>query len=335
MSGVQVHYDTLTSRLKAWIDGVLTTLSTLSIGEAGQTYKFNVATDEANNQNIVGFYNNDSVAPKTDFFTDSDGSGVWRVLDSASPAVVRVQLSAKPTGLSFVLGNFGIGTANPASYQLEVKTPGNSNQSVFSFSDSDSLLADMFTSGSDVLMRMLSSGVKIQFHTNGNSYFNGGNVGIGTDAPTELLSVAEKFHVNSSGIVSKYDNVSTTGLGVPAIYGTGRSEAQNGAVASVVTYTPTSDGSFIISTNVNVTTYVAGTITVLCDYTDETGTARTFTFNLSSLAGVLGTTAGATGPFEGLTVHIRAKASTAIKIYTTVVAANFTYNVEGSIIKIA
>lgn len=140
--------------------------------------------------------------------------------------------------------------------------------------------------------------------------------------------------VNSK--ISNYNAIDTAGWGVPAIYGKGRSTGQTGAVATVATYTcGTADGSFYVSGNINVTTYVAGTITAACDYTDETNTARTLTFTFSSLTGTLLSSIGATGPFEGLPFHIRCKASTTITIKTTVSLANFTYNVEGIITQIA
>lgn len=126
---------------------------------------------------------------------------------------------------------------------------------------------------------------------------------------------------------------STSSLAV--LSNSGRSTAQTGAVASVVVYTnAASDGSFLISSNINVTAYTAGTVTVACDYTDETNTARTFTFTFSNLTGTLSTTIGATGPYEGFPAHIRCKASTSITIKTTVSIFTGTYNVEGYITQI-
>lgn len=163
----------------------------------------------------------------------------------------------------------------------------------------------------------------------------GGNMGVGTSNPSSLLSVAEKLNISSSGSLTKYAGVVTTGTGVPVIYGTGRTTAQTGAVTSVATYTVgSSDGSFYVSASVNVTVYTAGTVSVLCDYTDETNTARTLNLNLSNTTGTIGTSIGASGVFVGLPSHIRAKSGTQIKIYTTVSSANLTYNVEGSIIQI-
>jgi hypothetical protein len=142
-----------------------------------------------------------------------------------------------------------------------------------------------------------------------------------------------------SGKVTTYNNVATTGWGVPAIYGTGRSTAQTAAVASVATYTVgAADGSFLISSNVLITTSSAENFTVTCAYTDEGNTARTVTLNFQILAGTIGTAinfANGAVPYEGISIHIRAKASTAITVATTGTFTGATYNVEASITQIA
>jgi hypothetical protein len=149
------------------------------------------------------------------------------------------------------------------------------------------------------------------------------------------VSSTTQAAIGPTGKISNYNAIATAGQGVPSIYGQGRSTGQTGGVTSVATYTVGSaDGSFLVSANVNVTAYTAGTITVTCAYTDEGNTARTLTFSFSNLTGTLLSSIGATGPYEGLVMHIRAKAATAITIATTVSLANFTYNVEGYITQI-
>ncbi len=139
--------------------------------------------------------------------------------------------------------------------------------------------------------------------------------------------------------ITKYNNINTTGWGTPAIYGTGRSTAQTAAVASVATYTVgAADGSFRVSANVLVTTATLHNFTVTCAYTDEGNTARTMTLPFSVLAGTFVTAitnASGAVPYEGIPVHIRCKASTAITIATTGTFTTVTYNVEGSIEQIA
>ncbi len=141
----------------------------------------------------------------------------------------------------------------------------------------------------------------------------------------------------STGLVNKVSNVVTVGQGVEAIRANGRVTAQVAANASISTYTVgAADGSFEVSANVLVTTATTHNFTVECAYTDEGNTARVATFLFELIAGTTTTsvinTNGAV-PYEGIPLHIRAKAATAITIrtqaagtYTTVV-----YNAEGII----
>lgn len=144
-----------------------------------------------------------------------------------------------------------------------------------------------------------------------------------------------------SGKVASYNGVSVAGWGVPAIYGSGRATAQTAANASIATYTVgASDGSFIVSANLLVTTSSAEAFTVTVSYTDEGNTARTLTLNFAILAGTLSVNiafANGAVPYEGVPLHIRAKASTAITIKTAAggTYTGCTYNVEGMITQIA
>lgn len=130
------------------------------------------------------------------------------------------------------------------------------------------------------------------------------------------------------------------GLLTSPSYGTqGRATAQTAANASVATVTVgAADGSFLVSANVLITTSVTHSFTATCTYTDEGGTSRVLTLNFSQLTGafvtaltnVLGASA-----YEGVPVHIRAKAATTITIATTGTFTVVTYNVEGHITQIA
>lgn len=128
--------------------------------------------------------------------------------------------------------------------------------------------------------------------------------------------------------VTQYNNVATAGLGVPAIYAAGSSTAQTGNVTGLATFTPAADGDFEVSESINVTAYTAGTLAGTVTYKDEGGTSRTLTLNFSSVGGTLGTTVGAAGAYEGVSLHIRAQASTAIVYQVTGTAFTGTYNVR-------
>lgn len=92
-----------------------------------------------------------------------------------------------------------------------------------------------------------------------------------------------------------------------------------------------SDGSFTISANVLVTASTVHSFGATCTYTDESNTSRTLTLNFSQLTGAFitaitnGTGASA---YEGVPVHIRAKAGTSISVATAGTFTSVTYNAE-------
>lgn len=226
-------------------------------------------------------------------------------------------------------GNVGIGTTAPSSLLTVAGniTPGTSDQGTLG--TTSLMWSDLFLASGGVIN--WNNGNMTLTHAAGSLTFAGGNVlGLGAATGTSLAL---------TGKIGTYNNVATTGQGVPSIYGTGRSTAQTAAVASVAVYTVgAADGSFIVSANVNVTTSTAHTIAVQVDYTDETNTSRTLTLSFSQLAGTIInsiTNVTGAGPYEGLPVHIRCKASTTITVKTTGTFTTVTYNVEGSITQIA
>jgi len=183
---------------------------------------------------------------------------------------------------------------------------------------------------------------RIEGDTEVNLFFTDAStnrIGIGTATPSAMLSIAEKLLITSGGLVSKYNNVTSAGWGIPGIYAAGRSTAQAAAVASVATYTVgAADGSFVVSANVLVTTATTHNFTVTCAYTDESNTARTLTLNFSDVAGTIATAianAGGAVPYHGIPLHIRCKAATVITIATTGTFTTVTYNVEGIIQQVA
>lgn len=167
-------------------------------------------------------------------------------------------------------------------------------------------------------------------------------VAAGGSGTTDRLP-AEYLRVKATGTelknkLTKINNIATDGWGTETVYKHGRSTAQTAAVGSVAAYTPTADGSFIISMNVLVTTSTLHNFTATVAYTDEGNTARTVTLQFSTLAGAFVTAmtnAQGTVPYEGVPLHIRVKASTAITLATTGTFTTVTYNVEGSIRQIA
>lgn len=184
-----------------------------------------------------------------------------------------------------------------------------------------------------------------------------GNLGIGVTVPTAVLHLkagtatasTAPLKFNSGTLLSSpeagaiefltdayYGTVTTNAVRKMLVGSTtGRATAQTAANTSVATYTlGAEDQSFEVSANVLVTTSSAEAFTVTVDYTDEGNTARTITLNFQILAGTIGTGinfANGAVPYEGIPVHIRAKASTAITVKTAGTFTGATYNVEGII----
>lgn len=175
----------------------------------------------------------------------------------------------------------------------------------------------------------------ITTYTSSGKWTVGRGNGAGQPNTIDIGSTDGSGNIIIGSKITSYNGVAAVGSGVPAIYGTGRSTAQTAAVASVATYTVgAADGSFLVSSNVNVTAFAVGTFNVTVTYTDETNTSQTLKMNFSSLTGTIGIAIAATGPFEGIPAHIRCKAATAITVATSGTFTSLTYNVEGYITQI-
>lgn len=123
--------------------------------------------------------------------------------------------------------------------------------------------------------------------------------------------------------------------GVPAVYVDSRLTGQTAAVASVATYTVgASDATFWVSGNVNVTAYTAGNFTLRVTYTNESNSVVNADLQGHFTSGYTTSISGA-GSFEAQPIQIRAKAGTTITILTQGTFTTLTYNVEGTITKIA
>ena len=174
--------------------------------------------------------------------------------------------------------------------------------------------------------------------------------GNGTSAVTAITNsttVGQTLRVTGSntyafGALDLADADAVTGVLPYANGGTettiGRATGQTAANTNVVTLTNgAADASYEVSANVLVTTSSAENFNIKVDYTDEGNTARTFNLNVTEPAGAVTAnirfTNGAV-PYSTGAQHIRAKASTDIKIYTTGSFTGCTYNVEGRITKI-
>lgn len=152
-------------------------------------------------------------------------------------------------------------------------------------------------------------------------------------AGTILFTINGAGTVNIVKLIGIYNNITTVGQGVPAIYARGRLTGQTG-IGTITSFTPTADSSFLVTINVNVTAYTSGSITSLVNYTDETNSPRNTNLALIGSSGAYGTAANSAQPWSGVPLQIRVKSGTTVSIS---INGSFTatYNVEAFIIQIA
>ena len=135
-----------------------------------------------------------------------------------------------------------------------------------------------------------------------------------------------------------YKGIVTQGWGTPVIYGSGRVSAATASTANIASYTVgSSDGTFFVSANVNVTTTGTFSLITNCAYTDETGTSRTLALPLMNPSGTIvssGSITTSVQPWVGLPVRIRAQAGSTITISATASRVSGVWNAEGDIIQV-
>lgn len=229
--------------------------------------------------------------------------------------------NAPPSGNFFNYGKLNIDfSLNGGSYNTGISFDTSGNVLVPSFG---SVNTPQVLINSEVLLIAVSTGT-VQVRNTANN----------ADASISMLNVVQ------SGKTTTYNAITTAGWGAPAIYGNGRVTAvTNSTSAAFATYTVgTADGSFLVSANILVTAATVAAMTCTCTYTDESNTSRTLTMTFSQISGTLLTSitnATGTGAYEGVQLHIRCKASTAITFATVGTVTGITYNAEAVITQIA
>lgn len=128
----------------------------------------------------------------------------------------------------------------------------------------------------------------------------------------------------------------TNKIPMPMIVGNDRKTALTSAQALATLTVGGSDTSYQISANILVTTSTLHNFTATVSYTDQGNTARVLTLPFQLLAGTSVssiTNAQGTVPYEGVSLHIRAKAGTTIIVATTGTFTTVVYDFEERIIQ--
>lgn len=187
---------------------------------------------------------------------------------------------------------------------------------------------------------------------------NTGNVDLFTVDPTGpaiavlgTLAVTSDFSVNTSkftvaassgnmtsaGLTTTYNGVATAGHGVAAVRGYGRLTAQTAAV-TLCTFSPASDGSFVVSGNLLITVSTNFIFSVAVSYKDESNVSRTLVLGLSPDGGGVvqyaATNSSGAIAYGGVPVCIRAKGGTTITVATSGTFTTVTYNAEAIITQV-
>lgn len=152
--------------------------------------------------------------------------------------------------------------------------------------------------------------------------------------------------VNMAGMNTVAGTVTARGFGrgafgAPTIYDSNRLTGQTAACVAgtnpVATFTPSADGTFIISANVLITTRTTFNFTVNIVFTDETNTPRSVPLNFSGVSNSVGSGLADinTDPvYCGIPSRIRAKGGTAISVVTTGTFTSVVYNIDADITQV-
>ena len=142
-------------------------------------------------------------------FRSTDNDAMISIQDNTDAVYIGLDASADVMSLGFsntvgstsnvnftTGGNVGIGTIAPSYAKLDIMSPLNKNVILTRSSTDGQLLHNLWVDSSDhANFTMYANGetANVKIQSNSTSYFNGGNVGIGTTNPDMLLTVEGKL----------------------------------------------------------------------------------------------------------------------------------------------
>jgi hypothetical protein len=167
------------------------------------------------------------VTTGTEFQVNATGVNLGNVLTDSH--VISGSLRVNPNGL-FVSssGNVGIGTTT-TSGRLDVQAPGTSAFSYYFRNSNGGYAGGVYNTGANHAQLYLATSAgteNVLVAATGSSFFNGGNVGIGTSSPSQRFHVAN----SSGGVVAYLQSTATNGEASVALEGRNSSGTTRNAI---------------------------------------------------------------------------------------------------------
>lgn len=238
------------------------------------------------------------------------GAPTWGAVDLTTSQVTGVLPNANTTGTSantanaivarnatggFSAGNLAVDNVN-AGFTINATTfAGPALTTAQLVSDKNvSLKVDADNNDTATGLNLITGAGATLFavNQNGNAQL-ADNLRIGDlTTPTGTLDVLGKLVVNSSGVISRYNNVGTVGFGMAPIYADNAISATKTATFTITTFTPSSFVGRYLVYAVLTTTSAAqgGTLQCTIDHTNSQGTASVDIMPIKDSTGTIGAT---------------------------------------------
>ena len=192
--------------------------STKNVGVGTGDPSYRLTVNAGNTNEIARFHSEDNDA----LISISDNTDVVYIGHDASLDVMSLGFNSSMGVSSNVNittgGNLGIGTIPPSYAKLDIMSPKNANIILTRSSTDGQLLHNFWVDSSDhANFTMYANGetANVKIQSNSTSYFNGGNVGIGSAIPSRLLTLEN----NSSDVTDNSQlRINNIGAGDAYIY---------------------------------------------------------------------------------------------------------------------